>query len=78
MRAGGVIGYGLTTYPHFGGKPVVGFDMGGTSTGVSANTHAALFPYLVCVGAQGVPKHKVEWGRRPGGGWVGYMAHSAH
>ena len=30
---GGVLGYGLTTFPEFGGQPIVGFDMGGTSTG---------------------------------------------
>lgn len=32
--AGGVVGYALTTYP-VERKPVVGFDMGGTSTDVS-------------------------------------------
>jgi hypothetical protein len=36
--AGGVIGYSETTYPHFGGMPVVGFDMGGTSTGLLSLT----------------------------------------
>jgi hypothetical protein len=33
MFPGGVLGYGLTTFPEFGGQPIVGFDMGGTSTG---------------------------------------------
>ena len=33
--AGGVVGYGLTTYDPQAGKPVIGFDMGGTSTDVS-------------------------------------------
>ena len=33
--AGGVVGYGLTTYNRKTGKPVIGFDMGGTSTDVS-------------------------------------------
>jgi 5-oxoprolinase (ATP-hydrolysing) len=33
--AGGVVGYAMTTYHQMGGKPVIGFDMGGTSTDVS-------------------------------------------
>ncbi|XP_022798938.1 5-oxoprolinase-like isoform X3 [Stylophora pistillata] len=33
--AGGVVGYAMTTYSRETGKPVVGFDMGGTSTDVS-------------------------------------------
>jgi 5-oxoprolinase (ATP-hydrolysing) len=33
--AGGVVGYAMTTYNHERGKPVIGFDMGGTSTDVS-------------------------------------------
>ncbi|XP_071594695.1 5-oxoprolinase isoform X1 [Heliangelus exortis] len=33
--AGGVVGYARTTHPHQGGQPVIGFDMGGTSTDVS-------------------------------------------
>ena len=33
--AGGVVGYGLTTYNKETGRPVIGFDMGGTSTDVS-------------------------------------------
>lgn len=33
--AGGVVGYALTTYKQCGNQPVVGFDMGGTSTDVS-------------------------------------------
>lgn len=33
--AGGVVGYAMTTYRQMGGKPVIGFDMGGTSTDVS-------------------------------------------
>jgi 5-oxoprolinase (ATP-hydrolysing) len=33
--AGGVVGYGLTTYDPKQKKPVIGFDMGGTSTDVS-------------------------------------------
>eukprot|EP00002_Diphylleia_rotans_P021998 TRINITY_DN4298_c0_g1_i3.p1 TRINITY_DN4298_c0_g1~~TRINITY_DN4298_c0_g1_i3.p1 ORF type:complete len:1178 (+),score=228.16 TRINITY_DN4298_c0_g1_i3:265-3798(+) len=34
--AGGVVGYAVTTYQRKnGGKPVIGFDMGGTSTDVS-------------------------------------------
>ncbi|CZR58696.1 related to 5-oxoprolinase [Phialocephala subalpina] len=33
--AGGVVGYAKTSYDEFEGKPVIGFDMGGTSTDVS-------------------------------------------
>ncbi|XP_048338634.1 5-oxoprolinase [Sphaerodactylus townsendi] len=33
--AGGVVGYAVTTYRQEGGLPVIGFDMGGTSTDVS-------------------------------------------
>ncbi|XP_074000836.1 LOW QUALITY PROTEIN: 5-oxoprolinase [Numenius arquata] len=33
--AGGVVGYAITTYGRQGGQPVIGFDMGGTSTDVS-------------------------------------------
>ncbi len=33
--AGGVVGYAMTTYNKKTGKPVIGFDMGGTSTDVS-------------------------------------------
>ncbi|NOQ45994.1 MAG: 5-oxoprolinase, partial [Desulfobulbaceae bacterium] len=33
--AGGVVGYGMTTYNRETKKPVIGFDMGGTSTDVS-------------------------------------------
>lgn len=33
--AGGVVGYARTTYNECGCKPVIGFDMGGTSTDVS-------------------------------------------
>ncbi|KAJ1195078.1 hypothetical protein NDU88_004361 [Pleurodeles waltl] len=33
--AGGVVGYAVTTYRPEDGKPVIGFDMGGTSTDVS-------------------------------------------
>lgn len=33
--AGGVVGYALTTYNRETGQPVIGFDMGGTSTDVS-------------------------------------------
>ncbi len=33
--AGGVVGFGLTTFKQMGEKPVIGFDMGGTSTDVS-------------------------------------------
>ncbi|XP_031202901.1 5-oxoprolinase isoform X2 [Mastomys coucha] len=33
--AGGVVGYSATTYQLEGGQPVIGFDMGGTSTDVS-------------------------------------------
>uniref|UniRef100_A0A452V663 5-oxoprolinase, ATP-hydrolysing n=1 Tax=Ursus maritimus TaxID=29073 RepID=A0A452V663_URSMA len=33
--AGGVVGYAATTYRVEGGQPVIGFDMGGTSTDVS-------------------------------------------
>ncbi len=33
--AGGVVGYAMTTYQQLGGRPVIGFDMGGTSTDVS-------------------------------------------
>ena len=33
--AGGVVGYALTTYQKESDLPVIGFDMGGTSTDVS-------------------------------------------
>jgi 5-oxoprolinase (ATP-hydrolysing) len=33
--AGGVVGCGLSTFPETGKRPVIGFDMGGTSTDVS-------------------------------------------
>ncbi|NXK01089.1 OPLA oxoprolinase, partial [Corythaixoides concolor] len=33
--AGGVVGYAMTTYRREDGQPVIGFDMGGTSTDVS-------------------------------------------
>ena len=33
--AGGVVGYVMTTYEQMGRRPVIGFDMGGTSTDVS-------------------------------------------
>ncbi|MBC8209164.1 MAG: hydantoinase B/oxoprolinase family protein [Desulfobulbaceae bacterium] len=33
--AGGVVGYGLTSFSQTKGRPVIGFDMGGTSTDVS-------------------------------------------
>uniref|UniRef100_A0A8C3CMZ9 5-oxoprolinase, ATP-hydrolysing n=1 Tax=Cairina moschata TaxID=8855 RepID=A0A8C3CMZ9_CAIMO len=33
--AGGVVGYAVTTYRQQDGQPVIGFDMGGTSTDVS-------------------------------------------
>ncbi|XP_029442000.1 5-oxoprolinase [Rhinatrema bivittatum] len=33
--AGGVVGYAVTTYRQEDGQPVIGFDMGGTSTDVS-------------------------------------------
>ena len=33
--AGGVVGYARTTFKQMGRKPVIGFDMGGTSTDVS-------------------------------------------
>ncbi|XP_053104101.1 5-oxoprolinase isoform X2 [Hemicordylus capensis] len=33
--AGGVVGYAVTTYSQADGRPVIGFDMGGTSTDVS-------------------------------------------
>uniref|UniRef100_A0A8C5EKS9 5-oxoprolinase, ATP-hydrolysing n=1 Tax=Gouania willdenowi TaxID=441366 RepID=A0A8C5EKS9_GOUWI len=33
--AGGVVGYAITSYSHGEDKPVIGFDMGGTSTDVS-------------------------------------------
>ncbi|XP_044860743.1 5-oxoprolinase [Mauremys mutica] len=33
--AGGVVGYAVTTYSQEDGQPVIGFDMGGTSTDVS-------------------------------------------
>ncbi|CAH2286095.1 5-oxoprolinase [Pelobates cultripes] len=33
--AGGVVGYAITTYNHDHPQPVIGFDMGGTSTDVS-------------------------------------------
>lgn len=33
--AGGVVGYGMTSYGQVTDRPVIGFDMGGTSTDVS-------------------------------------------
>ncbi|NWU68681.1 OPLA oxoprolinase, partial [Pterocles burchelli] len=33
--AGGVVGYATTAFRHANGRPVIGFDMGGTSTDVS-------------------------------------------
>lgn len=33
--AGGVVGYAVTSYSKESQKPVIGFDMGGTSTDVS-------------------------------------------
>lgn len=33
--AGGVVGYAMTSYEQLGNQPVIGFDMGGTSTDVS-------------------------------------------
>ena len=33
--AGGVVGYAMTTFQEESGRPVIGFDMGGTSTDVS-------------------------------------------
>jgi N-methylhydantoinase A/oxoprolinase/acetone carboxylase beta subunit len=33
--AGGVVGYGMTSYGKVTDRPVIGFDMGGTSTDVS-------------------------------------------
>lgn len=33
--AGGVVGYAMTSYKQLGCQPVIGFDMGGTSTDVS-------------------------------------------
>ncbi|CAL4112119.1 unnamed protein product, partial [Meganyctiphanes norvegica] len=33
--AGGVVGYAMTSYEQLGQQPVIGFDMGGTSTDVS-------------------------------------------
>ncbi len=33
--AGGVVGYAMTTYQRKTGQPVIGFDMGGTSTDIS-------------------------------------------
>ena len=33
--AGGVVGYGVTTYDENTKQPVIGFDMGGTSTDIS-------------------------------------------
>ena len=33
--AGGVVGYAMTTYNEENRQPVIGFDMGGTSTDVS-------------------------------------------
>lgn len=33
--AGGVVGCGISTYAATGGRPVIGFDMGGTSTDIS-------------------------------------------
>ncbi|KAM9573689.1 5-oxoprolinase isoform 1-T2 [Guaruba guarouba] len=33
--AGGVVGYAMSTYEHDDGTPIIGFDMGGTSTDVS-------------------------------------------
>ncbi len=33
--AGGVVGHALTTYDQHAKEPIIGFDMGGTSTDVS-------------------------------------------
>ncbi|XP_076046275.1 5-oxoprolinase isoform X2 [Oratosquilla oratoria] len=43
--AGGVVGYAMTTYKQFNKEPVIGFDMGGTSTDVSrfAGTYEHVF-----------------------------------
>lgn len=35
--AGGVVGYSQTSYDGDAGKPIIGFDMGGTSTGKTNN-----------------------------------------
>ena len=52
--AGGVIGYATTTYEEFGGQPVVGFDMGGTSTGRLQFTDGC---FAIIDGALMVPVH---------------------
>ena len=40
--AGGVVGYAMTSYSQEDDLPVIGFDMGGTSTDVSR--YAGTFP----------------------------------
>ena len=43
--AGGVVGYAMTSYGELENQPVIGFDMGGTSTDVSryAGTYEHVF-----------------------------------
>ena len=41
--AGGVVGYAQTSYDKQSAKPIIGFDMGGTSTGMIPDHHADCF-----------------------------------
>ncbi|XP_033616719.1 5-oxoprolinase isoform X2 [Fukomys damarensis] len=50
--AGGVVGYSATTYQLEGGQPVIGFDMGGTSTDVSR--YAGQFEHIFEASTAGV------------------------
>uniref|UniRef100_A0A2K5QXQ4 5-oxoprolinase, ATP-hydrolysing n=1 Tax=Cebus imitator TaxID=2715852 RepID=A0A2K5QXQ4_CEBIM len=50
--AGGVVGYSATTYHQEGGQPVIGFDMGGTSTDVSR--YAGEFEHIFEASTAGV------------------------
>ncbi|RKO87012.1 5-oxoprolinase-like protein, partial [Blyttiomyces helicus] len=50
--AGGVVGYGLTSYEE-GGRAVIGFDMGGTSTDVSR--YAGRFEHVFETITAGIP-----------------------
>ncbi|NWU98761.1 OPLA oxoprolinase, partial [Upupa epops] len=51
--AAGVVGYAVTTYRHLDAQPVIGFDMGGTSTDVSR--YAGEFEHVFEASTAGVP-----------------------
>ncbi|KAM6226095.1 LOW QUALITY PROTEIN: 5-oxoprolinase, partial [Porphyrio hochstetteri] len=50
--AGGVVGYAMTTHRHGHGHPVIGFDMGGTSTDVSR--YAGQYEHVFAASTAGV------------------------